>query len=124
MAYSYNYVFNHIYNLNHFDKIVYYQLCDFLYDEFKKGIKNRGVGYQSFTSMCSAISNKVIRGVDFSRSEKIIINKLLNRLTSFFGFTDKEAGTYVVGFFYNSIWDKIYKSVTTINSIFVMSKNI
>ena len=124
MAYSCNNLFNYIFDLNHFDKIVNYQLCDFLYDEFKRGIKNRGIGYQSFTSMCSAISNKVIRGVDFSRSEKIIINKILDRLASFFGFTDKEAGIYVVKFFYNSIWDKIYKSVTTINSVFVMSKNI
>lgn len=110
--------------MNRFDKIVYYQLCDFLYDEFKLGIKNRGVGYQSFTSMCSSISNKVTKLVDFSRSEKIIINKILNRLISFFGFTDKEAGKYIVSFFYNKIWDKIYKSITTINSIFVMSKNI
>lgn len=110
--------------MNQFDKIVYYQLCDFLYDEFRIGVKNRTVRYQTFTSMCSAISNKVVRGVDFSRSERTIINKILDRLISFFGFTDKEAGVYIVRFFYDNIWDKIYKSVTAINSVFVMSKNI
>lgn len=108
----------------HFDKIVHYQLCDFLYDEFKKSTTKHGVGYTTFTSMCSVVSTKIINGVNFSKSERVIINKVLDRLISFFGFNSKEAGKYLVEFFYKKFWEKIYGSVTTINSVFNLSKNI
>ncbi len=110
--------------LTSFDKIVHYQLCDFLYDEFKKNTTKNKIGYSTFTNMCSVISSKIINVVEFSKSEKIIINKVLDRLISFFGFSNKEASKYLVDFFCKRFWQKIYGSVTTINTLFNLSKNI
>jgi hypothetical protein len=124
LASIFNNSFNRFFVLNHFDKIVHYQLCDFLYDEFKINTNKRGIGYTTFTNLCSVVSTKIINGVDFSKTERILINKTLDRLTSFFGFSNKEASTYLVEFFYKKFWEKIYGSITAINSVFNLSKNI
>ena len=124
LANIFNSPFNRFFTLNSFDKIVHYQLCDFLYDEFKNHTNKRGIGYLTFTSMCSVISTKIINGVNFSKTERVVINKTLDRLSSFFGFNNKEASKYLVEFFYKKFWEKIYGSITAINSVFNLSKNI
>ena len=109
--------------LTYFDKIVHYQICDFLYDEFIKSQKGK-VYYQTFTSMCNVLSKKIKSGVFLSKSERAIVARVMERLKLFFGFDDKESVEYTYEFLVDEIWGKYHSSVNAINSVFYQSKNI
>lgn len=111
--------------MNEFDKIVFYQLCDFLYDTHKV-TSNRGkISYSSFTSLCNSLSDKLIHNVvNFNKNEKIILNTTMDRLSKFFGLTYAESANYMYEFLINKYWSKTHQSVSAINSIFSSSKNI
>ena len=109
--------------LTYFDKVVHYQICDFLYDEFKKSQKAK-VSYQTFTSMCNVLSKKIKNGINLSKSERGVIARVMERLTLFFGFNDNESVKYTYDFLYDEIWAKYHSSVNAINSVFYQAKNI
>ena len=109
--------------LTYFDKIVHYQICDFLYDEFVKSQKGK-VSYQTFTSMCNVLSKKIKSGVPLSKSERAIVARIMERLTLFFGFNDNESVKYTYEFLVGELWGKYHSSVNAINSVFYQAKNI
>jgi hypothetical protein len=109
--------------LTYFDKIVHYQLCDFMYDEFEIQKKNK-MSYQTFSNMCSVIGQKIKVGAELSKNERGIINRLIVRLISFFGFNDDEASNYIYHFFSDKFWFKYQGSVSEINMFFKRAKNI
>jgi hypothetical protein len=115
--------------MNKFDKIILYYICDFLYDEFKFaltpiGKSSRGLGYQTFRNMCKSLSDKIIFTLPFSKLDNLILNKVLGRLSIFFGLTDDESANYMYDFLHGKIWEKSYESVSLINTVFSTSKNI
>ncbi len=110
--------------LTYFDKVVHYQLCDFFYDEYKKGYESKKISYQTFTSMCGVISKKIKANANLSKHERGIISRILNRVSSFFGFKDEQSIMYIYDFFVGDFWLKYYESVTAINSVFYQAKNI
>lgn len=109
--------------LTYFDKIVHYQICDFLYDEFVKSQKAK-VSYQSFTSMCNVLSKKIKKGVLLSKTERSVVAIIMERLTLFFGFNDNETVKYTYEFLVEELWGKYHSSVNAINSVFHHAKNI
>ena len=122
ITYYYVFIFKNM-ELTYFDKIVHYQICDFLYDEFIKSQKGK-VYYQTFTSMCNVLSKKIKSGVFLSKSERAIVARVMERLKLFFGFDDKESVEYTYEFLVDEIWGKYHSSVNAINSVFYQSKNI
>jgi hypothetical protein len=109
--------------LTYFDKIVYYQICDFLYDEFESQKKQK-IGYQTFSNMCAVIGKKITLGVDLTKKERGIVNRIISRIISFFGFIDEEAIDYVYNFFKDNFWLKYQSSIYEINVFFKRAKNI
>lgn len=109
--------------LSYFDKIVSYQICDFLYDEFKLTQKGK-IAYQSFTSMCGVLTKKIKNSVNLNKSERRIIARVLDRMMHFFGFNENECVKYMGDFFVNEAWAKYHSSVNAINSVFYQAKNI
>lgn len=109
--------------LTYFDKIVHYQICDFIYDEFELQKKNK-TAYQTFSSMCVVIGQKIKLGAELSKRERALVNKLVVRLISFFGFNDDEALVYLFNFFKDEFWVKYQASVSEINVFFRRAKNI
>jgi hypothetical protein len=108
-----------------FDKLVLYQMCDFLYDAHKKMSKKSKIFYDKFTTLCNSLSQKIINGVsNFNKGEKIILNMVMDRLSKFFGLTDSEIGNYIYIFFTDKYWLKTYQSILAVNSVFASSKNI
>lgn len=107
-----------------FDKIVLYQICDFLHDEYKSGLSSRKASYQTFRNLCKSLSDKIIFRLPFSKIERTILNKVLDRLSNFFGLTDSESANYMYDFLHNKIWEKSYESVSLVNTVFSTSKNI
>lgn len=108
-------------NLTYFDKLVYYQICDFMYDEFVFQ-KNKKTSYATFSNMCGVISQKIKVGADFNKNEIVIMGRLINRLISFFGFNNEEAVNYIYGCFNGDVWTKYQSSVAEINIYFKESK--
>jgi hypothetical protein len=109
--------------LTYFDKIVYYQICDFMYDEFESQ-KNNKAAYQTFSSMCGVIGQKIKVGAELSKKERGLVNILTVRLVSFFGFNDDECLKYLFYFFKDEFWVKYQGSVCEINVFFRRAKNI
>lgn len=109
--------------MSYFDKIVYYQICDFLYDEFKRSQRGK-VHYQTFTSMCNVLSKKIKNNAQLSKSERGIIIRVIERVSLFFGFDDGESIKYTCDFLVGECWDKYHASVNAINSVFHKAKNI
>lgn len=125
MADAYFDVYNIDYmGLSYFDKVVHYQVCDFFYDEYKKGYDSKKISYQTFTSMCGVISKKIKVNAPLSKYERGIISRILDRLSSFFGFNDEQSIIYIYDFLVSEIWLKYYESVSAINSVFHQAKNI
>lgn len=110
-------------SLNYFDKLVYYQTCDFMYDEFERQKKNK-ISYQTFSSMCRVIGQKIKLASILNKIESGVINRLIYRVSSFFGFSDYEAINYVYNFFKEEFWSKYQNSVCEINLTFGQAKNI
>ena len=89
--------------MNKFDKIVLYHICDFLYDEFRFSSTSinrstRALGYQTFRNMCKSLSDKMIFSLPFSKTDNLILNKVLGRLSIFFGLTNEESANYMYDF--------------------------
>ena len=111
--------------MSEFDSIVLYQLCDFLYDAHKESLKKSKLSYEKFTTLCNSLSLKLINGNgNFNKGEKNILNVTMNRLSNFFGLTNDEAANYMYNFLINKYWLKTHQSISVINSIFRLSKNI
>ena len=106
-----------------FDKLVYYQICDFMYDEFEAQ-KNNRASYVSFSSFCGVISKKITEAYPLNKKERGIINRIILRISSFFGFDDSETVNYIYVFFKEQYWDRYKSSVSEINSVFSHAKNI
>jgi len=110
--------------MNKFDKIVLYQICDFFHDEYKAGLHARLVSYQTFRNLCKSLSEKLIFSLPFSKNEMVILNKVMERLSIFFGLTNEESASYMYDFLHGKIWEKSYESVSLVNTVFSASKNI
>lgn len=110
--------------MNKFDKIVLYQICDFLHDEYKTGLRSSSASYQTFRNLCKSLSDKIIFTIPFNNTEKIILNKVMDRLSTFFGLTNEESANYMYDFLNDKIWEKSYESVSLVNTVFSASKNI
>jgi hypothetical protein len=111
--------------MEYFDKIVYYQICDFFYDEFNNLKDNhKGIGYQTFTNMCNIYSKKIKSGISFNKHEMLIITKIMDRTCNFFGFNDEKAIIYICDFLDGEYWVKYHQSVSSNNTMFYHSKNI
>jgi len=101
------------------DKIIYYQICDFLYIEYlvyKKGKEDKF--NKPFYVFCSQLSNKFKNKVDFSGSEAFILSRLTVRMGEFFHLSEVECAEYLEVFLINELWAYTYKSVETINTFF------
>jgi hypothetical protein len=111
--------------MSNFDNIVLYHLCDFLYDAHNETSKKSKLSYINFTSLCNSLSLKLISGSpNFNKGEKIILNITMDRLSKFFGLTSVESADYMYNFLFNKYWVKTHKSISAVNSVFSLSKNI
>ena len=111
--------------MNEFDNIVLYHLCDFLYDAHKESSKKSKLSYGNFTSLCNSLSLKLISGVpNFNKGEKIILNIAMDRLSKFFGLSSSESANYMYNFLFKKYWVKTHQSISAVNSVFSLSKNI
>ena len=116
--------------MNRFDKIVLYHICDFLYDEYRFNLTTnnsrgkRSVSYQTFRNLCKALSDKIINNLPFTKSERKILNNVLDRLSKFFGLTDDESVNYMYDFLNSNLWLNSYESISLVNTVFGTSKNI
>jgi hypothetical protein len=101
------------------DKIIYYQLCDFLYHEYLIYKKNKkGKFNKTFYVLCSQLSNKFKNKVDFNSGETLILSRLTVRLCDFFHLNENECTDYLGVFLNNELWSYTYKSVENINTFF------
>jgi len=105
--------------MNKLDKIIYYQLCDFLYHEYlvyKNSKKDKF--NKPFYILCSQLSNKFKNNVNFNDGEILIISKIIDSLGNFFHLNKIESIEYLEVFLSNELWSYTYKSVEDINTFF------
>ena len=111
--------------MNEFDNIVLYHLCDFLYDAHKQTSKKSKLSYENFTTLCNSLSLKLISGTaNFNKGERVILSITMDRLSKFFGLTNSESADYMYNFLFNKCWAKTHQSISAVNSVFSLSKNI
>ena len=111
--------------MSEFDNIVLYHLCDFLYDTHKQTSKKSRLSYENFTSLCNSLSLKLISGTaNFNKGERVILSITMDRLSKFFGLTNSESADYMYNFLFNKCWVKTHQSISAVNSVFSLSKNI
>lgn len=101
------------------DKIIYYQICDFMYQEYcllKKESKDKL--NTPFDVFCNDMSSRFLNNVDFSKKQKKLLYKTSIRSTNFFGITELEFVNYFTIFLSEKIWQRIHKSVQVMHDFF------
>ena len=95
---------------NDYDRLIYFTICDVLYDEMLK------TQYYSFDSFCKNLAYCIIGNGSITKDQYKIISKLLKTISEYYEIDRDSVGGYIREFFNKEMYLIYGKTVMVIKS--------